>query len=202
MVTKSLFVIFEKCQLKITGQEQINADPDFPFFLDFDQLKIELAYYNDHESYVFEVVDINALPGKGRISGLHGTAYEFSNQLLFLNDTSVSAVTVPVQVQSGTLKTNWYDFVVDYTKVGIESLDNGEIEIGLYPNPVRDILFIGGIERIKYFEFFDNAGRKILGGFPASNSVDISGLNDGLYFGRFHLLNGAVLHKKILKSDK
>ena len=185
---------FEMCQLKIIGQKEMRALPEFPLFIDFTDLKMKLEYHSTADSYEFDVVDLDALPGKARMSGLGGNGYEFTNQVLFLEDTTLTEVTVPVQVQSGNLQTQWYNLKVNYNPVGVSEITN-EIIIDIYPNPVRDFITISNYNLLEQIEVIDFTGRKVLQTSVFSNKIDLSELNAGVYVCLLHLKSGRLLQQ-------
>lgn len=81
---------------------------------------------------------------------------------------------------SGTLQTN--------------NLENKTPKLSLFPNPVRDYLFVGIDEKVFDIDIFDMSGRKVL---ETSNSqmIDVSKLKNGTY-----VLNAKINGQKISKN--
>ena len=54
--------------------------------------------------------------------------------------------------------------------------------ISIYPNPANDILFIQSDNQLSYSGTVSGIDGKIILNFTTSNSIDVSGLNKGIYF--------------------
>ena len=73
-------------------------------------------------------------------------------------------------------------------------------EIAIYPNPANDVLYIKG-EDIQYVEIYNSLGLKVWNKKAGdSESVDISGFANGMYFVRVVEKNGNVSTTKIIKK--
>jgi alpha-tubulin suppressor-like RCC1 family protein len=72
--------------------------------------------------------------------------------------------------------------------------------LALYPNPVKNMLNLSGIDNLNSFEVVDMLGQIVLRGSVTNNSIDLSGLSDGIYVGVFHTADGQVLKNKFSKE--
>jgi hypothetical protein len=80
-------------------------------------------------------------------------------------------------------------------------LVNSAEEIKIFPNPFRDILYIGLPKKDDYtsFELFDSAGRKIL--TSKENVTDLSFLTSGYYMIRLKdKMGNTIKTKKLIKE--
>ena len=71
--------------------------------------------------------------------------------------------------------------------VGVDELEEGNFDFNIFPNPAHDKLCIQFSAQHKadperFFEVIDLFGRKISSGNLKRNYIDISKLNDGMYF--------------------
>jgi hypothetical protein len=57
-------------------------------------------------------------------------------------------------------------------------------EVNVYPNPVRDILYLESDENWSKAEIYDISGRILRSVSLFSQSIDVSGLDSGTYFMR------------------
>jgi ribosomal protein L11 len=60
--------------------------------------------------------------------------------------------------------------------------DSNLKDVALYPNPVSDVLNLASSTTIENFEIFNIAGQKITEGELAGQFIQVSNLNEGLYF--------------------
>ena len=99
-----------------------------------------------------------------------------------------------------TLATNgpWFPHLVLKNYL-LDVPENDELNITVYPNPVTETLFISSegitIEKIKVYSI---SGQIILSSENVQNSIDVSGLSEGLYFLEIFSSEG----KSILKFIK
>ena len=76
-----------------------------------------------------------------------------------------------------------------------------EARVGLYPNPAQGevTLELGAIKSSVELVFFDINGKRrmtrVFDGSLSAYSVDISGLNSGIYFARVRTAQGEVIKK-------
>jgi hypothetical protein len=94
-------------------------------------------------------------------------------------------------------------FYSDFTIVSINEIE--EIDFDIYPNPVTDYLYIKnpGNEKLQDMSFvlFDTNGRIIeQNKFPANGRVNLSGLDNGLYFIEIAENNQRIYSQKVIKQ--
>ena len=71
----------------------------------------------------------------------------------------------------------------------------------MYPNPTSGVVSFNSKESIKNVEVFDNLGRKIKAfNTFSNNSINLSNLDDGVYFVTISSENGSLSGKIILKK--
>jgi hypothetical protein len=88
---------------------------------------------------------------------------------------------------------------------GIENPVAGNISISVYPNPVKDELFIlnSGQFPVTGVEILDSAGKTITGIKSKNiNSVDVSALPQGIYLIKIYAENGATVEKFSKKASQ
>jgi hypothetical protein len=80
-------------------------------------------------------------------------------------------------------------------------LINSAEEIKIFPNPFRDVLYIGVPDKDDYtfFELFDSAGRKIL--TSKEDVTDLSFLSSGYYLIRLKdKMGNTIKTRKLIKE--
>jgi uncharacterized repeat protein (TIGR01451 family) len=79
---------------------------------------------------------------------------------------------------------------------------NQDWKLELYPNPTSDILTIDHnfLPRDYQIEIFDYSGKKVFSGTNTKNAIDVSSLNDGVYFTMIKF-NGRKLIKKFVVQN-
>ncbi|MBO5810214.1 MAG: agmatine deiminase family protein [Bacteroidales bacterium] len=80
--------------------------------------------------------------------------------------------------------------------IGLE--ENNAIKVELYPNPVNDVLTVKGDNIVKV-AIFSALGQEIIS-VENRNEIDVTSLNNGLYFVRLVDNKGNTLTKKIVKQ--
>ena len=80
--------------------------------------------------------------------------------------------------------------------IGLE--ENNAIKVELYPNPVNDVLMVKGDNIVKV-AIFSALGQEIIS-VENRNEIDVTSLNNGLYFVRLVDNKGNTLTKKIVKQ--
>ena len=80
--------------------------------------------------------------------------------------------------------------------IGLE--ENNAIKVELYPNPVNDVLTVKGDNIVKV-AIFSALGQEIIS-VENRNEIDVTSLNNGLYFVRVTDVNGNVSVNKIVKE--
>ena len=80
---------------------------------------------------------------------------------------------------------------------------NNEINMEIYPNPAKDIIFIKGNNRQKKLtvSIFNSSGKKVMEVKNAENSVDISELKKGIYFITVCDGNKRQISKRFIKTN-
>jgi hypothetical protein len=92
----------------------------------------------------------------------------------------------------------WQD--IDCTPNSIETIINDELQIMVYPNPVKDELRIeSGEVKIINIKIIDLTGKTYVNCQLLTNSIDVSFLSSGIYFVKLETEKGSVT-KKIIKE--
>ncbi len=82
--------------------------------------------------------------------------------------------------------------------MGIDNLNIGKIEI--YPNPVKQYLFIRSESAIEKVEIYNQSGVCVLSNENFIEKLDVSHLSDGFYFVRIFIDGSPVTKKIIIKK--
>jgi hypothetical protein len=85
---------------------------------------------------------------------------------------------VDVETASGNKTGKTWAFITSNV-TGIKDLNTSN-KLYIYPNPVTNVLTIGGIENIAMFEIYDLVGKKVLS-VEGKSSLDVSSLPKGMY---------------------
>jgi photosystem II stability/assembly factor-like uncharacterized protein len=112
---------------------------------------------------------------------------EFKNSLGFGGAFSTNATTGGIFKYTGT-------------ELPASTNDNTITTFKAYPNPVKDILTIEGVDTISNVSIFNMLGQKVLNVNPNGNNANINmnSLNNGTYFAKV-TINGATETMKIIK---
>ncbi len=91
--------------------------------------------------------------------------------------------------------------VIDDTFATLSVLDNDLNTITVFPNPVREALYISSHETVIGAQIYDLLGRQV---FTTENAnglteISLSGINEGLYLLSLQRANGTVQTQKIIK---
>jgi len=90
--------------------------------------------------------------------------------------------------------TNTYTTTVQNI-LGTSEINNDQSEISIYPNPVKDILFIKSKEKIIKVEIFDSAGRILNSRSLNGDSINVSELSKGNYMIKLITKDQSVVQK-------
>ncbi|WP_452602707.1 InlB B-repeat-containing protein [Pontimicrobium sp. MEBiC06410] len=120
------------------------------------------------------------------------------NNFSTLNNANLTCI----QIDAGfTPSANWQkDATASYnTNCGTLSINDFELEnISIYPNPVRNTLFIELKETLVSMEIFNVVGKKVLE--SEISSINVSNLSSGLYFLKVHTKDGKIGVKRFAKK--
>ena len=79
-----------------------------------------------------------------------------------------------------------------------DNFNANNLEVGLYPNPVNDVLNIDTKDEISSVEVFALQGQKVLS--SKENKINVSQLPAGIYLVRIEDVNNNIATKKIIKN--
>ena len=97
----------------------------------------------------------------------------------------------------------WFMQLRDYINGGnVTSVQGFEekMSINVYPNPASDVLNIESDTPLSILQVFDLNGREILTDLKASNTINISMLQSGVYFLKLFDKNGRFTTRKFMKN--
>lgn len=81
--------------------------------------------------------------------------------------------------------------------VGVNEID--AIQVGLFPNPASDKVTVSTTEEVQSIEILSVTGQ-VITEFTATNSIDISELNSGIYMVRVTTVNNKMAVKRLVKK--
>ena len=84
-----------------------------------------------------------------------------------------------------------------YTDCGDDVSEYDEASFTLYPNPTESLVTIEGVE-IERVEVYNAMGQRVAESFQ--QSIDLSGMENGLYFIRVRTTDGKVFFEKVIKK--
>lgn len=113
---------------------------------------------------------------------------------------TLDSFSAPVQVKRYT---NTAVNKQDTTITVVYSYSNSIEGVKIYPVPAHDKLYLDmqGQDNIKDVKLSDLSGREVLHGWTGSNSLDLSGLPDGMYLLSLQTNSGKQVIYKIVKSE-
>ena len=139
------------------------------------------------------------------------TATYATDFLWDFGDTTTSTETNPIHIYSNA---GQYTVTLTVSKCGISNVSQKTIntsilsnnqnldmnnKIIVYPNPVKDELFINSSENIKQLEVFDAFGRLLETQWNKNSSIDFKLKNAGLYFLKIDTDKGVKIEKVVKK---
>lgn len=77
--------------------------------------------------------------------------------------------------------------------------DNYAAQIKTYPNPVKDVLNVSGIEKLSEIAIYNIQGQLVLQTKENTNTIDVSSLSKGIYFVQINV-EGMLINRKIVKE--
>jgi hypothetical protein len=90
-----------------------------------------------------------------------------------------------------------------YGNVALSQPEFSPLQVTLYPNPVSDVLYINSMDIINKVSVYDIQGKviKTVSGLNSNTSeINLSSLQNGVYFVSITSENGGVLTQKIVKK--
>ena len=123
----------------------------------------------------------------------------FTSDVSIANDLTDAVLKVEFSNSSAT------SYLLNINSILFEAA-SGTKEIGLdhfkmYPNPVKDILYLNGSENIEDIAICALDGRKIKQLKPSQeNTVVLNSLNSGIYLVQLKMRNGEIYSRKLIKE--
>lgn len=84
--------------------------------------------------------------------------------------------------------------------IGMDTYAKGDLSLRIYPNPISDYLHFTSDHTIESMKLYDLAGKEIRTYKNPENSIDISGLSNGMYIVVFQTHNKQIISRKIIKQ--
>jgi 1,4-alpha-glucan branching enzyme len=113
---------------------------------------------------------------------------------------SVIPVAQTGELLEGTTVYSQYSEEIAYS-TGIDDL-SGDEEIVVYPNPVRDILYLQNLGEVTSLKLLNLSGQviSVLNITDESSDLDLNDISAGIYILLFELEDGSSISKKIIKQ--
>ncbi|WP_312765351.1 T9SS type A sorting domain-containing protein [Epilithonimonas sp.] len=83
--------------------------------------------------------------------------------------------------------------------LGVDDANTSAKRVGIYPNPVKDVLNITNSDKINSLKIYDSTGKQVLSQKSAA-TMDVSQLTKGAYFIEFENIDGSKSYEKIIKN--
>ena len=142
----------------------------------------------------FTVVDVDGKPIEGALMILNGDTLETANASGEIAFESLAG-TYSYIIKAHAYEEIKGEFTINYSSlfltislryaVGIEAFSSSDLKVKLFPNPVNDLLYIGGEDlagaRIQILNLLGSVlmEEHLMGG---NGSLNMTGLNEGIYF--------------------
>lgn len=92
-------------------------------------------------------------------------------------------------------------FYLDLTQyLSVRDLDNGANTVGIYPNPVTDILYFKGIGEVEKAEVYNMVGQKVKSYGSVDRQINVSSLSKGNYILQYTVKGGKQQSYKFIKK--
>lgn len=82
----------------------------------------------------------------------------------------------------------------------LSSLTFDDSNLTIYPNPVKDFIYLNDITDLKSFEIINMLGQNVASGNLHENKIDLTHLSKGIYVGKFIKYNGQIKQHKFVKE--
>ena len=127
-------------------------------------------------------------------TNLHLDNY-FDNFIGFYNPYSYEIISAGDNLQLTI--TNGNGDAAVYNNVLLNAPQFDESSISLYPNPVKDLLYVENNQPIQQLLFYNALGQQVLSVQAPEGSVSVGSLAKGLYFVEVHTAKGSVIKKMV-----
>jgi len=105
--------------------------------------------------------------------------------------------TIKIAVSQGRPCLNWFEITQNTDAIdNIFDSDN----INIFPNPVKDILFVQNADANSNVKIFDISGKIVYSNKISDGTVDMTSLSSGMYFLNIENNKGKTIVKKLLKG--
>ena len=85
------------------------------------------------------------------------------------------------------------------TLIAVDETNSSAKKIGVYPNPVKDVLNLSNSDKANSLKIYDSTGKQVLSQKSAA-TIDVSQLTKGVYFIEFEKSDGSKSYEKIIKN--
>lgn len=141
----------------------------------------------------FDIKSVSAKPD----FPVSGTWYDFvTNESINVTNATTNSILKPGEFKIYTTKNLGY---INETPTSVDENISVDNIVNIYPNPVVNELRFS-VDVTEWVEIYDVSARLILQTEPVNNRVEISELNEGVYFVKFKVKNGNTIVKKFLKK--
>jgi len=133
-------------------------------------------------------------------SFVNGGTFRFRNDASVNNDrVYIDAVTI-TGITGSTNSTGMTYAPMVGMSTFVDGLDEEELALTLYPNPVKDLLHIQTDHAINKLLVYNTNGQLVISKEDAFEKINVSQLAKGLYLMQIYTEEGEVIQKKFLKE--
>ena len=127
------------------------------------------------------------------------TSYEYySFEYIVPQNTTSVQVQVLMGEDFGIYYMDTFDVLVEDYSLS-SNAPQLDLELKLYPNPVKENLFLNTTHKISYIEIYDSTGRLIISK-KRTNLIAVNHLSTGVYIAKVEFENRAIVEKKFVKN--
>jgi len=121
------------------------------------------------------------------------TGLEYIQPIVITQDVAIRAIAIKEGMRDSDIAT------FQYFRTGIYQVENGNITIYAYPNPVKDILYINSNAVVESVMIYDTVGKLIIKQTNTTGGIDVSELRNGTYIIKIQT-NTNITTQKIVKN--
>ncbi|PQJ09015.1 hypothetical protein CJD36_020760 [Flavipsychrobacter stenotrophus] len=184
------------------------------YVVDFNNKRIRKITYPHTPTVTISAVTTTAIGSTVTINAnISGAGRHYSikwyNKGVLFNTTSVPTVSYTKTMVADSITAKVFgcsdsslsqQLVVWDTHLGVGSVGQGGVSV--FPNPVRDVLYVSGVRESARYVVSEITGRQVLcGAFqPGDNGVNVTSLSSGVYLLQLQYVNGERVVYKVMKE--
>ncbi|MBK3519517.1 T9SS type A sorting domain-containing protein [Carboxylicivirga marina] len=162
----------------ITGHKAMNIEKNTMHVITYNDLNIEVPY--DGNNYPWPMCE--DAPLDWRITIHPGDNYSYSEEVVTPHHNFEGQLYVSVSIEADGYESNQYTVIINVGDVDNSIFDN--LETGnnyVFPNPVREIMFINSPQTIKTIYLYSVTGVVAMVKNAPTGQINVSDLSTGIY---------------------